>query len=256
MKRNHSDPDFSVLYSELNDAFFDRVVSQIPGEVWSLVFEHLFDDKKIKYTHYWTKLTRVSKLFYAAVYRMDDIYINVNLLKGDTKIVIDRFTRPIQVLRMRCLRRQLILPPMPGLKKLKMRHSHSNDARHTTSSLIDFCRLQSVDFPQLTTLSLKYSCMTMTEHEALQDQLRQQITKLTVPGFMRDLNHWPSVVDFNSGKLSRLPLNLTQLKKLHIHHQINPIGFTGVCYIHSKRDYSFGPMKNGEAYGEWKKIKM
>jgi hypothetical protein len=80
---------------------------------------------------------------------MNDIFINVNLLKGDATKIIERFTRPIQVLRMRCLKQQLILPPMPQLKKLKIRHLSSSCQEHPESTCEDLCRLTSVDFPQL-----------------------------------------------------------------------------------------------------------
>lgn len=260
-------PDFTALYLSLNTTFYERVVSHIPKEVWANVFHYLFREETMKYSHYWTTLTLVSKFFYTTVYEeIKDIYLDVNNFIGmgiSPATVLGQFQK-IETLRLPCFIGHLTLPKMSFLKKLKIRYPKKNRCKPygmgggVCNRDSPLGLLESKNLPLLTALSYRNCCLTEV-HLPPPDMLAK-LTKITHNidnFFINEPDRVPSLTELNIIKCKSVATNITihkNLKKIHVNGKFTGFGnYTGECVIYYHKYYSkTGQMVDGKKVGLWK----
>jgi hypothetical protein len=258
-------PNFTTLYLSLNEQFYERVVSHIPGEVWASVFYYISQsDEVIKYSHYWIKLTRVSKLFRTTVYEgMVDIYINVDRFKNtNPSAVLDRFKK-LETLRVPCFDDDLILPKMPCLKKLKVRNTKKSQCKpHDDGGVCggdpSLSQLDPKNLPLLESLSIKHCCIDWTCDEK-PPAILGQLTKLVSNTYfdMIEKSDLPSLTELDITACGSSSYRITRhkkLKKIWVNSGFHNFGnYAGECVIRYHRDHYFrGQMIGGRKEGLWK----
>lgn len=270
MKRSlHDYPDFSALYGELNELFYERVISRVPREIWTHILELLHRrDRSIRYCHTWVQWTLVSKTFHKAVYGMAQIFINVQLFPDvNPSPILSRFSN-LKHLTLPCFTGELLLPKLEKLEKLKIRYSEwthcSPVANSECGEKHDFSEILEENLPSLKYFSFRHSCVEKDDILKLPQKLRERMTKASLNNLLLwwgDLETlFPKAV-FIKSQSSGFRMNdsyASQLQEIHCLHDQFLRGFTGHCRFYfgsysgsTTRDYIAGSIVGGKRVGEW-----
>lgn len=273
MKRSNNNdyPNFSSLYRELNELFYERVISCIPQEIWTRILGLLHRrDRKTRYSHAWVRWTLVSKKFYNVVYDgMNQIFINVQLFTHiDPSPVISRFTN-LKHLTIPCFSGPLEIPPLKKLEKLKIRYAKWSRCSHNVITCghnqHDFSHFQKEKFPSLTCFSFRFSCISENALLTVPLALREGLTKISLNGVTfceSDLEKlFPNII-FLKSQSSRFHLTdlfSRQLKDIYCVFDQRLWNFTGRCRVYndqfydkeSMRDFVEGRVESGKRVGDW-----
>ena len=275
----HDYPDFTLLYRNLNELFFEKVISQIPVEIWTSILQYICKtDTNVKYNHKWVEWSFVSHKFRNAVYAMNDIFFNP--IKQPEIPVLEKF-HSLKILRITCNGHILTLPFLQHLEKIKIYVDFKN-GKHTRLSKYhktSFPDLNPELLPSLTSLSCSQSCVNSQLYMILgrlDTKITEKITKLrvTMPlqsdDMMTTLRHYHSLRILKIDKISLNNLRCSYnslcplLEEIHVITDNDiPMSYTGKARVYTmprtlmenNRDavfFSVGQVEKGKKIGEWK----
>lgn len=279
-------PDFTKLYNYVNNLLFEKVISQIPTEIWTYILEYVCkSSRSYKYSHQWVRWTLVSHKFRDIVYSMKDIFFTPSVSTHNHVLV--KFHN-LETLRVACNKYTYMLPHLPKLTKVKYESKCLSSLNYNTH-IPAFTFMNPALVPNLVSYSCSHSCLkknTYTFLEYFPDEIKKRITKLRISTtsdwniFQTTLMKYTALkvlkLDGGDFRKSSYKWFCPLLEELHVTGDCGgvlglaiPADFTGKAriYIKSRRfidmfnttseylTYEFfttGMYENGVKRGEWK----
>ena len=274
-------PDFTKLYNHVNNLLFEKVISQIPTEIWTYILEYVCkSSRSYKYSHQWVRWTLVSHKFRDIVYSMKDIFFSPIKQTGMGMLVLEKFCK-LKILRITCTNSTLILPFLKHLTKIKhyIDHDDRSISHQSKYHVPRFPCLNPELLPNLTSLSCSQSCnrdqiYTLLMH--LNTDIKKKITKLRIAlpvqydTMINTLQQYPYLrilkIDdiLLGGRWGSYKSFCPLLEEIHVIGENGiPLDFTGKARVYTMtrtlmendKDavfFSVGQVEKGKKIGEWK----